>query len=106
MSAFNLLIALNFTTPLFCSIYWGSKFGGLVGLLIGLVIGLIMSLGNYFGIKAIGNVCSRWGMRNKEQNRSMYWPTQMIRLLYFVLFLWIAVSSLLVMLITKAVIHL
>jgi hypothetical protein len=106
MSVLNLLIFLNITTPLLCSIDWGSKYGGWVGALIGLIVGLVASLCNFFAIRAIGRVCWRWGMRCKEQNRPMYWPTLVMRLIYFVTGLWIAISSLLAIFVTKLVIHL
>jgi hypothetical protein len=105
MKVLNLLVLLNITTPFICSVDWGHKYDGWAGALIGLVVGLVISAGNFFAIRAVGKACWRYGMRCKEQNRSMYWPTQVMRGLYFAAGLWICTSSLLAIFITKSVIY-
>ena len=88
------LVVLLIATPIFSTIYWGLRLGGILGALTGIIVAGLVSLFNYFSVKNLGERCWLWRKHLIDNKLPVIWPRRIFLFLNFALCLWIVISSL------------
>jgi hypothetical protein len=101
MSLTDLFSVLAVTTPIGCGVSAGWS-SGITGVIAGLVIGAAIAVVGFFGVRA---VIKRAALHpDLGRGTTPVWRF-LSKLLAFALYLWIFVSGLLAMFITKSLVH-